>query len=142
MENRSKVENSVKFFVFLILTVGFWTNITAQGSNFSLDSNAIKNFNNGISSDNPGLRKSAIILAGKYNVTESGESLLKQLKVESQSFNRIEIIRSLYLMGNDEYMHEIDLVSKTDPDLNVREFASAIYKLMNVERTLAISSIN
>jgi len=142
MQNGSKIKNSVKFIILLIFTAGFLTNIAAQERKLALSNDAVENINNGIESDNPGLRNSAINLVGKFQVNESVESLVKQLKIESRSQNRIAIVKSLYLLGDEEYMPEIRLVSQTDPDLNVREFASAVYTLMGVERTLSVSSIN
>ena len=142
MLNKRKVINSFTVLLFIFLMISFTTNLFAQGKKVSLSDNAIENIKNGIKSDNPGLRNSAINIVGKFQVNESAENLVKQLKVESRSQNRIAIVKSLYLLGDEDYMAEIRLVSQTDPDLNVREFASAVHTLMGVERSLAVSSIN
>ena len=60
-----------------------------------------------IKSDNNGLRKSGIYLAGKHSVSEVSETLVEQLDVETDPSLRILIIRVLYIIDNDRYIDEI-----------------------------------
>lgn len=132
-------------FLIVIISLLFATNNRAQEhkvNDFGITENAIVNLNTAIKSDNPGLRRSAIHLAGKYLLEESAENLLEQLKNEDDKCNRIMIVKSLYLIGNDEFMDDIYLVAKKDKDLNVREYAYSLYSMMKLEKSVNLANVN
>ncbi len=134
--------NYIRYSATLLLVffaILFATNINAQeikSNSHSFSKNDIGNLNNGIKSENPGLRRSAIYFAGKYLLKESSENLLDQLEIEDDKCIRILIVKVLYLIGNDEFMDDIYMVAKNDEDVKVRKFASSVYSMMKLERSL------
>lgn len=102
----------------------------------NLDKNAYENLRTAIKSENPGLRKSGIYLAGKYSVNEVSEALLEQLKIEADPNLRILILRVLYILEDDQNMNDIYEVAINDKNTKVRKMASAIYSVMQVENSL------
>jgi HEAT repeat protein len=123
----------------------FTSNINAQeakSNSHSFSKNDIENLNNGIKSDNLGLRRSSIYFAGKYLLKESSKNLLDQLKIEDDKSIRILIVKVLYLIGNDEFMDDIYLVATKDEDVKVRKFASSVYSIMKLERSINIADVN
>jgi len=142
-------EYSFKKMTVVLFVVGsliiFSTTNKAQGTNnadFNLSKNAIANLNMGIESDNVGLRKNAVYFAGIYLVQETGEILVKQLRKEENSNLRILITKTLYLIGNDKYSEVINEVAENDSDPKVRKFASSIYSVIQLEKSMKVANIN
>jgi hypothetical protein len=132
--------------VFLVVSVITVLSITTKAqdvknANFHLSKNAIANLNNGIKSENLGLRKNSIYFSGVYLVTETGETLVEQLQKEEDPNLRILITKTLYLIGNDKFMNVINDVAENDKDLKVREFASSIYSMMQLEKSMKVAGI-
>ena len=126
------------FVVFLFLVVGT-LKVEAQDQKniiVSLNEEAIGNLETAIKSDNDGLRKSGIYLAGKHSVSEVSETLVEQLDVETDPNLRILIIRVLYIIDNDRYIDEIYNLAMNDENLRVRQMASAIYTVMEVDNSI------
>lgn len=114
-------------------------NIFGQNSKtvvLDLDETAYGNLRTAIQSENPGLRKSGIYIAGKYSVAEVSETLLQQLRVESDPNLRILILRVLYILEDDKYMDDIYEVALDDENAKVRKMASAIYSVIQVENSV------
>jgi HEAT repeat protein len=88
---------------------------------------ALENLVAGIHSDNTGVKRSAIYLAGKYRIAESEEALIAQLKEENDPSTRILIALVLYEMGSEEGLLEVKELSLTDKDARVRRMATQIY---------------
>jgi hypothetical protein len=132
-------------YLFVLVTLLLVSKTNAQelkSNSVKLTSDFISNINNGIMSDNPGLRQSAIHLAGKYQIQKLSESLLHQIKTEKENKIKIEIVKSLYMIGNDEFFDEIFMVASKDNDLGVREFASSLCTLMRLENSINVTEIN
>lgn len=132
--------------IFLVVIVAslLGSNIMAQEPKsviLKLSENAIGNLKTAIKSENPGLRKSAIYLAGKHSVDEVTETLLKQLELEKNPSIRILITRVLYIIGNDECMGDIYRLASKDNNLRVRRMATAIYEAMRLEKSFKITDI-
>ena len=126
------------FVVFLFLVVET-LKVEAQDQKniiVSLNEEAIGNLKTAIKSDNDGLRKSGIYLAGKHSVSEVSETLVEQLDVETDPSLRILIIRVLYIIDNDRYIDEIYNLAINDENFRVRQMASAIYTVMEVDNSI------
>lgn len=68
---------------------------TAQERNIRIDKNAIESLTNGIRSDNLGLKRSSIYLAGKYKLRELVNTLIDEL--EKTDNEQIKILTALTL---------------------------------------------
>lgn len=112
----------------LILTltaaVVMTTAVFAQPGNFK--KNDYANLTIAIKSDNDGLRRSGIYLAGKYQMKELSGELIGQLKKEDDASTKILIALALYRIGTDEGIAAIENLSKTDRNKEVKRMAAAI----------------
>jgi HEAT repeat protein len=103
---------------------------------------ALQNLVASIKSDNPGVKRSSIYLAGKYRIAESEDALIDQLKIEKDPSTRILIALVLYEMGSDKGLPEIRKLSQADNNLKVRRMATQIYNeylINDSERTASLS---
>ncbi len=137
-------KTTVLLLVFIAAIISSSTSKAQETNNadFNLSENAIANLNLGIKSKNMGLRKNAIYFAGIYLVQETGETLVNQLKNEKDPNLRILITKTLYLIGNDKYSEVINKVAENDIDSKVREFASSIYSMIKLEKSMKLANIN
>jgi len=132
-------------FLTIIAVIFLSSKLVAQEPSnviFTLSDNALANLNTAIKSENSGLRKSAIYLAGKHSIEEVSETLLEQLELEENPSIRILITRVLYIIGNNEYVSEIYELASKDSNLKVRRMATAIYEAMRLEKSLNIADVN
>ena len=88
---------------------------------------ALKNLLASIKSDNPGVKRSAIYLTGKYRIAEAENTLMEQLKYEKDPGMRILIALVLYEMGSEKGLLEIKKLSETDKNQRVRNIAAQLY---------------
>jgi HEAT repeat protein len=82
----------------------------------------------GIKSDNTGLVKSAVYLAGKYRVNEAVPALIQKLNSDVDDNCKVLIALSLFMIGNEDGIDAVFKLSKTDPNNHVRHMCSEIYK--------------
>lgn len=137
------LQNSKSKYLYfsLVMSLVFFIsaqNILAQGNKTVLvkvSKDAIGNLKSAIKSENPGLRKSGIYLAGKHSISDVSETLLEQLKVESDPNLRILIIRVLYIIDDEKYVDDIAYIALNDENLRVRKMASAIYAVMQINNS-------
>ena len=88
---------------------------------------ALKNLVAGIHSENDGVRRSTIYLAGYYRITEAEDALIDQLTDEKNASTRILISLVLFELGSEKGMQEVKNVSVSDADAKVRRMATQIY---------------
>ncbi|NUN10358.1 MAG: hypothetical protein HUU54_14385 [Ignavibacteriaceae bacterium] len=88
---------------------------------------AIGNLVNALNSENDGLRRSAIYLAGKNKVKEVVDVLIERLNKEKEAGMKILTALSLYNIGDNRGMEKVHLAAVTDPDLRVRRMCTAIF---------------
>lgn len=89
---------------------------------------AIANLIEGIKSDNAGLMKSAVYLAGKYRVNEAVPALIKKLNSGLDDNCKVLIALSLFMIGNEDGIDAVFKLSKTNPNNHVRHMFGEIYK--------------
>ena len=145
MIHLSNLKQLITIFLVILIVLLLDSNIIAQEPKnviLALSENAIANLNTAIKSDNPGLRKSAIYLAGKHSIEEASKALLEQLELEKNPSIRILIARVLYRIGKDEFINDIHKLASIDENVKVRKMATAIYTVMQLEKSLNIADIN
>lgn len=122
----------------LILTASLY----AQEDGYKASSTNKYMYNNleaAIKSDNPGVRRSAIYMAGKYRIARATLPLINQLKKERDPETRILIALSLHKIGVSKGMSMVKTASEMDHSPRVRRMCAAIYNdyLLNVNKMLA-----
>jgi len=99
---------------------------TTKAANSGFTERAIKSLMLGIESDNTGLKKSSIYLSGMYELDGVVETLISQLRKETDPDTRILIALALYKIGNKEGLDAIEELVKNDDNLKVKRISSAI----------------
>ncbi len=111
----------------LVLTCSF--SVNAQSSNYkNVTKNSIETLKQGIKSDNEGVRKSSIYMAGLYKIDEVVDVLVDQLHREKDSNTKVLIALALYNIGNPEGIDAVKDLSEKDQDLRVKRMSTAIYR--------------
>jgi HEAT repeat protein len=98
----------------------------------------IGNLLTGIKSENLGLRKSAIYLAGLYGVNETVPTLIEQLKKEENADVKVLTALVLFRLEDPKGIDAIENLYKNDENARVKRMSKAILdefknKLMAVE---------
>ncbi|HSP86547.1 MAG TPA: HEAT repeat domain-containing protein [Ignavibacteriaceae bacterium] len=128
MESRLKntfYEAVVLITVFILLSGSV---LNAQNDNpVKVKEVALKNLLVGIQSENEGLQRSSIFLAGKYKLTPAIDVLSEQLAEVENVNTRILIALSLYQIGSVEILPAIKKSAANDDDLKVRKICTEIY---------------
>ena len=113
----------------LVVWLSTSTGLQAQSSNYkNINEYSIESLNEGIQSDNPGLRKSSIYMAGLYKINESVNTLVNQLEREKNPSTRVLIALSLYNIGNPKGMEAVKKLSAKDNDKEVKRLSTVLYK--------------
>lgn len=130
---------TVTLVLFTLLSTAFvFTNdINAKGlkskkskvvvEKYELSENSVKSLIMGITSENQGLRKSAIFYAGQYKLEAAVDCLIEELQKEEDSSTKILIALSLYKIGNPIAIDYIKEVAAKDENENVKNMFSTIY---------------
>lgn len=115
--------------VLLIVLVSVQTGLQAQSSNYkNINEYSLESLKKGIQSDNPGLRRSAIYMAGLYRIDEAVETLVDQFDKEKIPSNRVLIALSLYNIGNPEGMEAVKDLAARDKDKEVKRMGTVLYR--------------
>ncbi len=109
-------------------------------SNITDNEHALENLTASIKSDNPGVKRSAIYLAGKYRIAEAENPLLDQLKVEKDPNTRILIALVLYEMGSEKGLSVVKNLSENDENTKVRRMAAQLYSQYMMNDTESVSA--
>ena len=88
---------------------------------------ALENLLDGINSDNEGVKRSSIYLAGKYRIAEAERVLIAQLKREQNPGNRILIALVLYKLKSEKGLSVVRKLALHDNNQNVRRMSTHIY---------------
>ncbi len=111
--------------VFLNVNVG----LHAQSSRYkNITEYSLETLKQGIKSDNPGLRRSSIYMAGLYKIDEAVESLTEQLEKEKNAETRILIALSLYNIGNPDGMEAVKKLAAEDNNKEVKRMGTVLYR--------------
>ena len=113
-----------------LLTLVLTVSVLSQDNSIkeALDNKyALQNLVAGIHSENDGVRRSSIYLAGYYRITEAEDALIDQLADEKNASTRILISLVLFELGSEKGMQEVKNISVSDGDAKVRRMATQIY---------------
>ncbi len=114
----------------LVMAVLMTATVTAQNpvpAEKKFSRTEVTNLLNGMKSENTGLMKSSIFMAGKYRVSEAVETLTELLADEKDPAVRLLIARALYEIGDFDGMTAVYELSKKDKDAKVRNISRALY---------------
>jgi len=115
--------------VLVVLLLSANNGLQAQSVNYkNINGNSIESLKEGIQSDNPGLRKSAIYMAGFYKIDEVVETLTNQLEHEKNPSTRVLIALSLYNIGNHVGMEAVKELAAKDKDNAVKRMSTVLYR--------------
>ncbi len=115
--------------VILALVLSANIGLRAQSSNYkNINEHSLQSLKEGIKSDNPGLRKSAIYLAGYYKIDEAVETLVEELEKVKDPSTRVLIALSLYNIGTRDGMEAVKALAANDKDIKVKRMSTALYK--------------
>lgn len=123
-----KMKTLVTLVVVLLLSFGLNAKDARKNSRLSFNSVQIENLKLGVHSDNDGLKRNCVYLAGKYQIEDLGKDLLDELSSEKSPSNRILIALSLSYIGYEKGIEYIKEMSLTDEDSKVRQICSSIYE--------------
>jgi HEAT repeat protein len=104
------------------------------------DKKCVKNLAAGISSENAGLKNSAIYYAAKYKVTGTTKALIQQLKKEESPKTRALIVYSLLMIGDDDGISAACEYATSELDEYVRKIFSEVTAEFDAGRSLAVHS--
>jgi HEAT repeat protein len=130
--------NNLTLTLVLAITLSL-TTVNAQNSGLILKKNEIQNLISGIQSDNTGLRKSAIFMAGKYEVMQTEEALITLLKIEEDASVKILIALALYKIGSDKGMEAVENLAENDRDKEVRRMSTAILNQWEADNQVIVN---
>jgi len=102
---------------------------------FDLSDNSIESLIEGINSDNEGLKRACVYLAGKYKISVTVAALRDQLAADNTSANKILIARALYEIGDFGCMYNLKRVAVADTSAKARRICSAIYTALAKENS-------
>lgn len=115
--------------VLLVITLNAAAGLQAQSSKYkNITVNSLETLKQGIKSDNPGLRRSSIYMAGLYKIDEAVETLTEQLDKENNPGIRVLIALSLYNIGNQDGMDAVKELSVNDSDKEVKRMSTVLYR--------------
>jgi len=126
----SRKQTAAALALTLLLVTGINLNLFAQPNSISNVTNnlyALDNLKSGINSENDGVRKSSIYLAGKYRVAEVVTCLVERLGKEDEPSVRLLIAYSLYEIKDSEGMKAVKELSIKDNNIKVNRMSSNLY---------------
>lgn len=118
---------SIVTILVLLLQAGFIQAQDYTHTRYFKEKLYLQNLVTGIQSENTGLRRSAIYLAGKYRVAETNETLIKAMKAEIDPSTRILIALALYNIGETSGMEAILSFSHVEKDAKVKRMLTSLY---------------
>ncbi len=115
--------------MLLVIALNANVGLKAQSNKYkNVNEYSLESLKQGIQSDNQGLRKSAIYLAGIYRIDEAVETLTEQLTKEKDPGIRVLIALSLYNIGNPDGMEAVKHLARVDKDNEVKRMSTALYR--------------
>lgn len=130
---------AVVFFNFTTAYAAGNENIETKNKSYE---RVVKNFEQGIQSENLGLKMSSIYYIGFYQISEAAGTLVKQLKKEKDPEVRALIALSLFKIGDEKGYKTIKNLAEKDEDPNVKRICSEICNEFNKVVNSQIIKIN
>ena len=132
----------MKRLILAITVIILFSSVYAQEISVQskITENAKQNLLMGIQSDNNGLVRSCIYLAGKYNIVELVPVLIEKAKTEKSRNNRILIALSLSKMNTSEALDAVYELAMNDNDNKVRRVCGAIFQQFLKDNSMKLVS--
>jgi hypothetical protein len=111
---------------FTILTSSLLAQAQEKKNDMKFTEQGITNLETAIKSDNPGLKKSAIFMAGKYQVVELEDLLIDELKSQNNTEIKLLIANVLHKMYSEKGMMVLEDFAKDSSDKKMQKFASLL----------------
>ncbi len=114
----------------ILLSIPATIDLEAQTNsiiNITKNKYALDNLIAGLKSENCGIKRNAIYLAGKYRIKEVKYVLLNQLKSENEPCTRILIALVLYEMGYSDGLLSVNELVQPNEDEKERRMATQTY---------------
>jgi HEAT repeat protein len=127
MKSQNSAKNKIFTIVLMIAMILPASLMLAQNNSINDVTNhkyALDNLLAGIKSENEGVRRSSIYLAGKYKISEAEQTLIEQLKNEPNPSIRTLIAFVLYELGSEEGLGEVKKLALGDVDPQVRRMST------------------
>lgn len=124
---------SVMMVVLMLLAT---TTSTEAQRKYQFNKNSIESLRDGITSNNNGLRRSAIYMAGFYEINEVANTLCDELKNEINPAVKVLIALALYKIGDENSLNMIESLSKTEKDDDTRRMMFAITEQIKLDRII------
>jgi len=119
----------------VLMLLASTTNTEAQRK-YQFNKNSIESLRDGITSNNNGLRRSAIYMAGFYEINEVANTLCDELKNEINPAVKVLIALALYKIGDENSLNMIESLSKTEKDDDTRRMMFAITEQIKLDRII------
>lgn len=121
----SKLTKSLAAVLVIVLLTG---NVNAQMGNLDAkkQKKAVENLIVGIQSSNEGVKRACIYYAALYEITETVNVLVDELKKEKNPKNRILIALALYRIGDEEGIQAVYDAASMETDAKVKRTYNAI----------------
>jgi hypothetical protein len=114
-------------FAVLVMSLLFTSLLAGQESGKTefkkMSETGITNLINGVKSDNPGLKKSSIFMAGKYNVVEMEDVLIAELKNQNDPEIKLLIATALHGMYSKKGMIALEDFAQDSSNPRLQKFA-------------------
>lgn len=119
----------------VLMLLASTTNTEAQRK-YQFNKNSIESLRDGITSNNNGLRRSAIYMAGFYEINEVANTLCDELKNEINPAVKVLLALALYKIGDENSLNMIESLSKTEKDDDTRRMMFAITEQIKLDRII------
>lgn len=93
---KAVLSNHVKFFLVIAVVLFLSGSTLYAYEEFKLTETQIENLINGIESENDGVKKSSIYLAGQYQIEEAFDALIETLETESDYSVILMVVFSMF----------------------------------------------
>lgn len=123
--------------VVVLMLIAATPEIRSQSTD-RINLNSITSLKNGITSNNAGLRKSSIYMAGLYEVKEVAPLLAEEMKKELDPSTKILIALSLFKTGDENFFGTIETMAKMEKDDEARRMMYAITEQIKMDRTYSV----
>ncbi len=115
--------------VLSVITMTLSPELNAQGSNYKkINKNSIATLKDGIHSENQGVRKSSIYMAGLYKIENAVDALTDELKTEKDPSTKVLIALSLYNIGDPKGLEAVKDLSENDQNVKVKRMSATLYQ--------------
>ncbi len=101
----------------------------------------VGNLQNGINSDNVGLKISAIQFTGIYQITENSSLLVKKYKEEKDPKIKSLIAISLFMLGDSEALTKIEFDEKSILNNKSLSMLAEMYKIKSDSKIRSITAL-